>query len=596
MRYQVLRSKPVMLLGALALSGSLLAAPIGLAVATTSAGAAPTHQAGPPHQGTAVAAPVFTPAVTFVGKVNLSAISSGLRRTAVRTSRQGQAVSPQGSRYRIVDQALARHRSLPSSKPPAPSPTPVTHTNVANEFGFDGLGEIQQAQTKGGLQLEPPDQGLCVGGGYVVEFINNALAAFDPHGDELLAPIGSPQVFAQPTTDFFSDPRCYYDSDTNRWFLQEFIVGSADGSSPSTQFIAVSESRDPTGVYDVYAFDTTDKGQPNCPCFGDYDEMGADANGIYITTDEFGISHGYNGVIVYAVSKQGLETAGISGIPPVVFGYRLTKDAFGLPYIIAPASYPQGAHAAPDTEYFVESSGGNRGDHLLVYALHDTSLLAQPAPPTFYRAEVGVEEYSVPPDAVQKPGPIPLGRSAEDPEGQLQADFDSEMEPTYLDGHLYGELTTGTAGGVDATAWFILTPTLGKTNLTVTLAHQGYVSVKGASLLYPYTAIDKNGNGYLLFSLSGKSYYPSPAYISYGSSGPTGPVRIATSGADPEDGFTCYAAFVGPYYGGCRWGDYSMGVASGGRIYMATEMVPPGFRDSLSNFGTYIWSAPPAAG
>ena len=69
------------------------------------------------------------------------------------------------------------------------------------------MGEIQQASTVGGADLEPPDQGLCVGGGYVMEFINNALAIYDKNGSQLLAPVGSAQVFDQPTTDFFSDPR-----------------------------------------------------------------------------------------------------------------------------------------------------------------------------------------------------------------------------------------------------------------------------------------------------------------------------------------------------------------------------------------------------
>jgi hypothetical protein len=67
----------------------------------------------------------------------------------------------------------------------------------------------------------------------------------------------------------------------------------------------------------------------------------------------------------------------------------------------------------------------------------------------------------------------------------------------------------------------------------------------------------------------------------------------ATRGAAPNDGFTCYAAFVGPHYGGCRWGDYSQGVVMNGRVYMAAEMIPQGYRDLLSNWGTYIWSAPP---
>jgi hypothetical protein len=39
-----------------------------------------------------------------------------------------------------------------------------------------------------------------------------------------------------------------------------------------------------------------------------------------------------------------------------------------------------------------------------------------------------------------------------------------------------------------------------------------------------------------------------------------------------------------------------MGLSSGGTIVMATEMIPPSSRDTLTNWGTYIWSAPPPAG
>ena len=119
------------------------------------------------------------------------------------------------------------------------------------------------------------------------------------------------------------------------------------------------------------------------------------------------------------------------------------------------------------------------------------------------------------------------------------------------------------------------------------------VAVKDTSLLYPYTAVDAHGHGYLLFSLSGPHNYPSPAYIRYTATGPTGPVIVATAGAAPDDSFGCYAAFAGPFNGGCRWGDYSMGAVMNGRVFMAAEMIPQGYRDTLSNWGTYIWSAPP---
>jgi hypothetical protein len=304
-------------------------------------------------------------------------------------------------------------------------------------------------------------------------------------------------------------------------------------------------------------------------------------------------------VIAYAIPKALIETAAATGIPVSGFGYRITADPFGQPYIVAPTTTPPGARFAPGTEYFVESNGNTASaSKLMVYALNDTSVLAAPAAPTMYRTSVTAEPYAAPSDAAQKAGPRPLGAAYGAPPGGIQADFDAEMEPVYRGGDVYAQLDTATKSGNDAVAWFVLQPTLSGSPLALsaTVAHQGYVAVAGASLLYPYTAVNAAGRGYLLFSLSGRSNYPSPAYITYGPDGPVAPVRVATAGAGPEDGFTCYAAFTGPTYGGCRWGDYSMGAVMGNRVYMAAEMVPQGYRDLLTNWGTYIWSAPPSNG
>jgi hypothetical protein len=582
-----MRARLMTVIAVLGLGASLVVAPLSGPVAPAAASTA----------SSVVKAPVFTLPLKDVGTVNLSALAAAQHRAKVTVRRQGAAIPRSAAatgRFRAVDNAILSH--APAGKPasvPNPPDTALSTKNVRGEQGFSALGGIQQAGTVGGEDLEPPDQGLCAGNGYVMEFINDALAVFDQHGDELVAPVGSAPAFhtTPSPSALFADPRCYYDAPTHHWFYQEFVFAP----SSSTQYEAVSDTADPTGSYTVYSWTTTDAHTAGCPCFGDYDQFGADANGIYVATDEFGISSGaYNGAVIYAISKEGLESAGATGIVPPVFGYRLTSDPFGAPYIVAPTSTPPGAAFAPNTEYFVESDSNLASDdHLVVYAMHDTSELGTPAPPSVYRTEVTTEKYAFPPDATQKAGPRPLGQSVQEPASGIQADFNAEMEPVYTDGHIYAQLDTGTTSGSDGVDWFILNPSMSGSTLSATVAHQGVVAVKGTSLLYPYTAVDAHGLGYLLFSLSGPGHYPSPAYIAYGASGATGPVTVATAGAAPEDGFTCYAAYVGPNYGGCRWGDYSMGVAMNGRIYMGTEMVPQGYRDTLSNWGTYIYSAPP---
>ena len=89
----------------------------------------------------------------------------------------------------------------------------------------------------------------------------------------------------------------------------------------------------------------------------------------------------FNGAVIYAISKEQIETVAETGILPTVFGYRLTKDPFGQPYMVAPTSTPPGAQFAHNTEYFVESnSNAESDDHLMVYALHDTSCSAHLQP------------------------------------------------------------------------------------------------------------------------------------------------------------------------------------------------------------------------
>ena len=56
---------------------------------------------------------------------------------------------------------------------PSVSNGPQAKSNPVFNFGFEGLNHYQQRYSRGGNQfsVEPPDQGLCVGNGDVVEVI-----------------------------------------------------------------------------------------------------------------------------------------------------------------------------------------------------------------------------------------------------------------------------------------------------------------------------------------------------------------------------------------------------------------------------------------
>src|SRR5918911_2832284 len=61
-------------------------------------------------------------------------------------------------------------------------------SNPTFNFGFEGLNFYQQRYARGGNQfsVEPPDQGMCAGNGYVVEAVNDVLNVFDTSGHSVL--------------------------------------------------------------------------------------------------------------------------------------------------------------------------------------------------------------------------------------------------------------------------------------------------------------------------------------------------------------------------------------------------------------------------
>lgn len=487
----------------------------------------------------------------------------------------------------------------PSAKPSSGS-TSIAPGTYPHTVGFAGISG-QQDTVAEGYYLEPPDQGLCVGGAggpnsTVVEFINNSLQVFDPSGAPQSQIIPASALFDLAPSAFLSDPRCYWDPDTRRWFFQEFTAGV-----PATQYIAVSQTPNALGKYTVFQFDTTDAGAPpsyNCPCFGDFDQQGADGNGYYIATNEFSnVNSQFNGADIWAMSKQQLAAAadGMAS-PPPVDRYALTGDEFGLPYHVSPADTPVDGNYYRNTEFFVESnSDANSDDHLLVYDMTNTQLLNTAGFPTLAASSLVTQGYSDPPNATQPAGICPTCT--------VDADFNAVQEVTESRGVLYAELDSGTppftqafpGTGPAQAEWFILDAD--HTNpQSVTIDNQGAVSNPSDAFLYPDVAVDGEGNGFMLFSVSGADFYPSPGYIAFDKhDGATGSALLPAQGVNDEDGFTCYAPYgvLGSNNSDCRWGDYSMGVAYNNRIFMGAEYVPPPGTPGPApiNWGTFIWSA-----
>lgn len=99
------------------------------------------------------------------------------------------------------------------------------------QVSFDGENSRNQRLASNGNQfsIEPPDQGLCAGNGYVMESLNDVMKVYNRKGVALSGDIAlnafygyAPAINRQATPRVFgpsiTDPACYFDPDVRRWF------------------------------------------------------------------------------------------------------------------------------------------------------------------------------------------------------------------------------------------------------------------------------------------------------------------------------------------------------------------------------------------
>jgi hypothetical protein len=566
--------------------------------------------------------------VKFVGKTSLSVSGASATTTSGSSSLEIR-------KEPLADEEIAKSGHGPLRVPADHTPKPAVSGVVTDGTapGFNGLSHRDQrlagTGTYAGTQfsLEPPDQGLCVGNGFVLESVNTAFRVYQTNGTPLTDPIalnqfyqltpeiirGSSPVFG----DFSSDPKCYYDAPTGRWFatvLQADVDASTGNFTGRTSvLIAVSATNDPTGSWNLFKIDTTDDGNngtpshANCPCLGDQPLIGADANGFYVSTNEFPLfANGFNGAQVYAISKSAIESASSgSTLSTVQFdaGAITTPDLGGIWYSIQPATAPGAAYESANggTEYFMSSlqfGPGALDNRIAVWALTNTASLGTSSPSlSLAHVVIDSEVYGQPPDSAQKPGPLPLANSFKPAEklGFLAGNDDRMNQVVFAGGKLWSGVNTVVSGDGPTRvgiAYFIVTPSDPSGTLSASMAKQGYIALYNDDVLYPSIGVNAAGKGVMTFTVAGPDYYPSAGYAKIDATNGAGNVHVAAAGQLPEDGFTAYHGFGGA--GTARWGDYSAAVADeNGNVWFSCEYIPNAPRTSLANWGTFVGHVTP---
>jgi hypothetical protein len=196
---------------------------------------------------------------------------------------------------------------------PAPAPNVIdANARIASAppkaFGFEGLSNSDNL-TLVGLDLTPPDAQLAVGPAHIVEFVNSTGRVFDRSGATLQTFTLS-SFFSISPGHFGFDPKIVYDARSGRWFATyasrlDREVGTDEGGL----YLAVSQSNDPTGQWDVYKTS--------------YDNIFPDQPSLGLTDDKVTISSNMGDVdsleAEAAKGGAGLTCASFCGEQTIVF-------------------------------------------------------------------------------------------------------------------------------------------------------------------------------------------------------------------------------------------------------------------------------------
>lgn len=186
--------------------------------------------------------------------------------------------------------------------PAQPAPKRELGNNLLSGpiVSFEGLhhGELQ-----GGYPLYcscptcPTDDSGAVGFDHYVQSVNYAIVVYDKSGNLLAGPVSGTTFWRdQPDCGgdyYWSDAVVRFDRHANRWVI------SRPGGAPYGQdlCLAVSQTSDPTGRYDQYAFEVNNNANQLSGFFNDYPKIAVFSDAYYATADPNKIFSGLGNTI-----------------------------------------------------------------------------------------------------------------------------------------------------------------------------------------------------------------------------------------------------------------------------------------------------------
>lgn len=226
----------------------------------------------------------------------------------------------------------------------------------SSDAGFDSQPDVPDGA---GFTTVTPDVAGGVGPLHLVTMLNNQVLIQTRNGDTVgtldtsifWSPLGTtPQT---PTTTY---PRVYFDALAHRWLA---TIRNGDTSTASTAiFFAISETDDPTGVWDYYALPS----DPAAASFADWVVMGYNDTWITITANMFAAPAGatFLGTKMWTIDKSTALAGGPLTVSVFPTGFMSTVHGSG-----GSSVHPARTFDADPTLWLVNDTFTHAGTFLL---------------------------------------------------------------------------------------------------------------------------------------------------------------------------------------------------------------------------------------
>ena len=512
-----------------------------------------------------------------------------------------------------------------SSAPVATTSTPPASASF--------IGQQSSATTCSyfGKGCNPPDMALAASPQFVLQGVNTQFEVLDTLGNvqsgwprsaqsffgvpNVTNTDGTPCDVSHQSQPFLSDPRALYDAADGRFWAAILQIEGApwfpaapDCPFKSVYYIAVSQTSNPSGSWNVYEFEMSMGPQANGQLFGaDFTQIGINSQAIYFSANMFGSAGGFYAE-VFEANKAQMESG----------GSHFTADGFFNMQGSSPATAKTGPFLADTvqptmnldnslgtSETFVDTmdgpdvmnghlcgfTGGGFKDScsgLVVWTMsnpigHDS---AHGAAPTFSGTLVPSAPF-----IVNVPADEPSCNQCVDAN-----DLRIPATPVIRNGVLYAAWGTAINAGNSSP-----NPTPGieweQINLLAGISQSNYYSFSGDNAAtYPALMPDSHGNLTMIFELMGHKVFPETRFVVKGS----GDANFSSAGQLLKAGESSYRPTLcgSKALPVCRWGDFEAASFDGSSgIWFAGEYAnqfqgvntPPAFG---RNWGTWIGAIP----